>query len=145
MLEFLRAVGYSIEAAVADLIDNSVQARAKNVVIRLWRDNQQLTRIAIADDGDGIPPSEMRQAMQFAGGGSRGANSLGKFGMGLKLASLSQCTELTVVTRATPKETSGRRWTAEGIIDDWRCDILPGPEAESLVSEDFVVRSVRAD
>lgn len=134
MLEFLRAVGYSLEAAVADLIDNSIQANAKNVLVRIWRSESTLERFVIVDDGDGIAPDEMRRAMQFAGGGEREPDQLGKFGMGLKLASLSQAKELTVVTRSSGA-ISGRRWTTEGIADDWRCDVVADADISSLLSE----------
>ena len=101
LIESLRGLGYSPEASIADLIDNSISAGSKSVDINLqWNDGRPT--IAILDDGAGMDSNMLVQAMRLGGAGSsadRSSTDLGRFGLGLKTASLSQCRRLTVVTR----------------------------------------------
>lgn len=63
MIETFRAIGYSLETAVADIIDNSISANAKSIYInRLWRGSKSV--ITIKDDGDGMSSNEIIQAMR---------------------------------------------------------------------------------
>ena len=63
MIETFRAIGYSLETAIADIIDNSISANSNNVYInRLWRGGKSV--ISIKDDGDGMDSSEIIQAMR---------------------------------------------------------------------------------
>jgi len=101
MLESLRGLGYSTWSALADLIDNSVTAGATSVdILYEWADNSSW--LAILDDGRGMSPSELDSAMRLGASNPRAEradNDLGRFGLGLKTASLSQCRRLTVATR----------------------------------------------
>lgn len=101
LVSSLRGLGYSPEAALADLIDNSISAGARTVEIDIqW--NNGSPRVAILDDGRGMNAERLADAMRFGGEGSdakRNENDLGRFGMGMKTASLSQCRQLTVVSR----------------------------------------------
>lgn len=101
MIETFRAIGYSIQAAVADIADNSISAGAKNVWIDFeWKGAD--TWLSIKDDGCGMNNKELIQAMRP---GSRNPNEkrndkdLGRFGLGLKTASFSQCRKLSVVSK----------------------------------------------
>lgn len=100
LVESLRAFPYSTPSAVADLIDNSIFKSA--TVIRIftsWNEGNPI--VEIVDDGDGMSQSELTEALRFAGDGpssSRSPQDLGRFGLGLKTASLSQCSRLTVTT-----------------------------------------------
>lgn len=111
MLEALRGLGYSTAAALADIIDNSISAGAKEVHIDFtW--NGPTSRITVLDDGRGMDDAELESAMRLGDKNPldpRAAHDLGRFGMGLKTASFSQCRRLTV---ATIKEgaTSCLRW-----------------------------------
>src|SRR5688572_2297029 len=96
-LESYRAMGYSIETAIADIIDNSISAGAKNVWIDFqWKGPN--TWICIKDDGHGMNNDELILAMRP---GSKNPNDLrtpkdlGRFGMGLKTASFSHCRRLS--------------------------------------------------
>jgi hypothetical protein len=98
MLESLRGLGYSTGAALADIIDNSVSAGAVEVRLDFAWDGPR-SRIAVLDDGRGMSDDELESAMRLGDRNpldARSANDLGRFGMGLKTASFSQCRRLTV-------------------------------------------------
>jgi len=116
-------IGYEFEHAVADLVDNSIDAGAKNVLIRFIYDDQAVRSVAVIDDGLGMNDEVIDQAMAFGTRTGKGQDSLGKYGMGLKAATFSQCGVLTVMSRRGGKVT-GRRWTAEKAKADWSCEVL---------------------
>ena len=125
---------YPLEASVADLVDNSIDANAKNVLIRFVKNGRRLVSLCIADDGDGMDEKEIKRAMQFAARRPYGAKDLGMFGVGLKTASLSQADILTVVSRAKGSSAVGRQWTKEGIKKhDWSLNILNSSSAAGLL------------
>ncbi len=101
MIETFRAIGYSIEAAVADIIDNSISAGAKNIWINFeW--NGHGTWLSIKDDGRGMNNDELVQAMRPGSKNpldDRSSKDLGRFGLGLKTASFSQCRRLSVISK----------------------------------------------
>lgn len=99
LMQSLRSVGYTTAAALADLVDNSLAAGAENVAIRLETTPEPL--LAIVDDGRGMTHSELVAAMRFGSRDPRDVRTgldLGRFGLGLKTASLSQCRRLTVAS-----------------------------------------------
>ena len=100
LAEALRAFGYDLPTALADLVDNSIAARARTVRIGYSSDPGSAW-LAVVDDGRGMDPAELREAMRFARdpGSQRSAGDLGRFGLGLKTASLSQARKLTVLSR----------------------------------------------
>lgn len=101
MIETFRAIGYSIEAAVADIIDNSISAAAKNIWIDFeWKGTG--TWLSVKDDGYGMNNDELVQAMRPGSRNpldDRSAKDLGRFGLGLKTASFSQCRKLSVISK----------------------------------------------
>jgi hypothetical protein len=101
MIEALRGLGYSTAAALADIIDNSITARAAKVdVTFLWGGGVAV--VTIQDDGDGMDDQELDRAMRLGEQNpldERGRHDLGRFGLGLKTASFSQCRRLTVAAR----------------------------------------------
>ncbi|MBF0185834.1 MAG: ATP-binding protein [Magnetococcales bacterium] len=99
LMESLRAVGYTTPAAIADLVDNSITAKAKAVSIRFTGGGAAF--VAIIDDGEGMSDKELVSAMRFGSRDPRESRSdgdLGRFGLGMKTASLSQCRRMTVVS-----------------------------------------------
>lgn len=98
----LRGLGYSPETAIADLIDNSITAGARNVEIDIqWNDGSP--SVAILDDGQGMDDQRLAEAMRLGGEWpetERNVSDLGRFGMGMKTASLSQSRRMSVITRA---------------------------------------------
>lgn len=97
----LRAIGYSFSTAVADIIDNSISAEAKNV--NVYSDPlASVPYFCILDDGCGMNYTELNNAMLLGSDRSDKVDSeleLGRFGLGLKSASLSQCREFIVVSK----------------------------------------------
>lgn len=101
MVEALRGLGYSTATAIADIVDNSISAAAKNIDIRFSWDGDN-SSICILDDGVGMDDFELDLAMRLGERNpldSRQADDLGRFGLGLKTASFSQCRRLTVASR----------------------------------------------
>lgn len=101
MIETFRAIGYNIEMAVADIIDNSISACAKRVTIQRYWDGGK-SMITIMDDGIGMNNDELIHAMRLGTQNplvERDENDLGRFGLGLKTASFSQCRKLTVISK----------------------------------------------
>lgn len=100
LIESMRAIGYSVETAIADLVDNSISAGALNIHIAY--DASAEPYVAVLDDGEGMAPNELTNAMRHGSSNPndpRGQHDLGRFGLGLKTASLSQCRRLTVVSK----------------------------------------------
>lgn len=101
LLTGLRAIGYSFPTAVADIIDNSISAMASE--IRVYSDPLATDPyFCILDNGCGMNTSELDNAM-LPGSDREGKTDskleLGRFGLGLKSASLSQCREFTVASK----------------------------------------------
>lgn len=97
----MRSMGYSFEAAVADVIDNSISANCSVVKLFFPLEPTDELVVGILDDGDGMSADELFEAMRYGSTDSeleRQANDLGRFGLGMKAASLSQCRILTVVS-----------------------------------------------
>lgn len=132
MIEAMRDIGYSLESAVADIIDNSITARARNVHVRFgWR--MDCPWIAIVDDGDGMTPEILREAMRPGTRNpleSRSKDDLGRFGLGLKTASFSQCRRLTVVTRQQDNAQAAAQWDLDHVALTDRWTLLRPTEAE---------------
>jgi hypothetical protein len=119
MLESLRGLGYSTGAALADIIDNSVSAGAKEVRIDFaW--HGPASRITILDDGRGMSDAELESAMRLGDKNpldARAAHDLGRFGMGLKTSSFSQCRRLTVAS-VKKGATCCLRWDLDELAAD---------------------------
>ncbi len=111
MLESLRGLGYSTGAALADIIDNSISAGASEVRLDFSWDGPN-SRITVFDNGRGMSDAELESAMRLGDKSpleDRSVHDLGRFGMGLKTASFSQCRRLTVASNKDG-ETSCLRW-----------------------------------
>ncbi|GJG98557.1 ATP-binding protein [Cupriavidus pauculus] len=100
LIESMRAIGYTTETAVADVIDNSISANASTV--RIEYDASEEPFVAILDDGHGMDAAALTNAMRHGSRNPadlRSSHDLGRFGLGLKTASLAQCRKLTVVSK----------------------------------------------
>lgn len=111
LMRSLRDVGYDFVHAVADLVDNSISAGAKSICIQMEFDGSD-SWVRIADDGTGMSGYEITEAMRFGSERDYGAEDLGRFGLGLKTASLSQCTKISVASRTGKRDSTveGRLW-----------------------------------
>ncbi|MAM76289.1 ATP-binding protein [Tistrella mobilis] len=134
LMESLRAVGYSTPAAIADLVDNSITANASSVSIRFTGGTAAF--VAIIDDGEGMSDSELVAAMRF---GSRDPREkrpdgdLGRFGLGMKTASLSQCRRMTVAS-LKEGELAIRAWDLDE-CESRRAWWLQKPTSDELVPD----------
>jgi len=97
LMSSLRDMGYEFSTAVADLVDNSIEAGATQVSIDIEFEGES-SWVRIADNGSGMTPKQLREAMRYGSSRSYSADDLGKFGLGLKVASLSQCRKLSVAS-----------------------------------------------
>lgn len=134
LMESMRAVGYTVETAVADVIDNSITAEADQVDV-LFTSSPE-ARIAVLDNGTGMDDETLMRAMQLAArppSSSRQPHDLGRFGLGLKTASLSQCRSVTVASKQ-----SGRvhavRWDLDHLVETgrWALQLLNQGEIRHL-------------
>jgi len=105
------AVGrhHTLESALADLIDNSIDAEARRVHVRLLTRDGAVESIWVADDGKGMAEHSIDTAMTYAAKRDYAPDDLGHFGVGMKAASLSQADQLTVYSRAPSYSPVGRR------------------------------------
>jgi hypothetical protein len=117
MVESMRAFGYSLPDAIADLVDNSITARATTVEITLhW--NGADSWIRIVDDGVGMDAGTLTNAMRLGSRNpkeARDPHDLGRFGLGLKTAAFSQASALTVASRAEGSGLELRSWDLDHI------------------------------
>lgn len=138
LLQSLRSVGYSLPTAVADIVDNSIAAHAKTVRLELqW--NGDRSSIVIMDDGDGMSELELREAMRPASRNPlevRDTSDLGRFGLGLKTASFSQCRELCVISKRKGGVLAVRTWDLDYVAEknEWRLLKALTPSAEKYAT-----------
>lgn len=123
LIESLRSVGYTLPTAVADIVDNSIAAGAKNIWIDFhWAGRD--SHVAVIDDGSGMAPEELTTAMRHGSRNpleKRSPQDLGRFGLGLKTASLSQCRNLSVLSRKSGSQIHARTWDLKELADgEWR-------------------------
>lgn len=138
LLEAMRAVGYSFETAIADIIDNSIAAMATEVEVSFSPYGEPY--VAILDNGHGMDSGQLRVAMRH---GSRDPLSetdeddLGRFGLGLKTASLSQCRRLTVVSIRSGI-LAGARWDLDEVsrLGSWAMLEFDNEDMESVPAID---------
>jgi hypothetical protein len=138
LLESMRALGYSFEAALADLIDNSLSADAHRVEVHFCPYDRAY--VAVLDDGWGMDRTEITAAMRHGRRDPRlvrDACDLGRFGLGLKTASLSQCRRLTVAS-LKDGELSARRWDLDHVASrqDWMLLQLSDAQIHTLPLKD---------
>lgn len=148
MIESMRAVGYTAQAAVADLVDNSISARARNVWVTFHWDGTA-SFVSITDDGFGMNDDGLIEAMRLGSRSpleDREPGDLGRFGLGLKTASFSQCRRLTVWTRTSPGAPAVRCWDLDYVHEtgEWRLlkEAAPGPPARSAPLEELASGTV---
>lgn len=134
LMESMRAVGYTVETAVADVIDNSITAQADQVDVLFT--STPAVRIAILDNGSGMGTDTLVEAMRLAGrppSVSRQPHDLGRFGLGLKTASLSQARSVTVATKGSAG-LAAVRWDLDHLAATgrWALQILDQAEIWDL-------------
>ncbi|MCX5312905.1 ATP-binding protein [Streptomyces sp. NBC_00154] len=131
--EALRNQGYSFEVAIADLIDNSLDAGASQVVVHFLRDDDRLLSLLIVDNGRGMNDPGLDAAMTVGHRREYGSHSLGMYGTGLKAASLSHADALAVVSTTKTSRAAGRQLTSTSLADGYRCDTVTPDYAQALL------------
>lgn len=138
MVEALRGLGYTTATALADIIDNSISAGAKSIALQFrWEDRRSF--VSVLDDGSGMDEAQLDSAMRLGDRNpldARSDHDLGRFGLGLKTASFSQCRRLTVAS--TRGSIIGcLRWDldalARSLNDGWNLLEGPHPGSEHLL------------
>ena len=124
LAESLRAFGYELSTALADLVDNSITAGAARVWIDFHWDGAESV-IVVTDDGDGMGKQELVAAMRPGSMNplkERKPHDLGRFGLGLKTASFSQCRRVTVRSSTGSAETTTRCWDLDHLakVNEWQ-------------------------
>ena len=137
LIESTRSIGYSFEAAIADILDNSISAQAKNIMITYQSFDHPF--VCIKDDGYGMTKEELETAMRYGSKSSlelRKNNDLGRFGLGLKVSSLSQCRKLTVISKKQGYEICGSSWDLNLIQQkqDWILGVYSIDEIHKILN-----------
>ncbi|KUF38366.1 ATP-binding protein [Comamonas kerstersii] len=139
LLESMRGLGYTTGSALADIVDNSISAGATQVDIQFtWAGKDSWT--SVLDNGHGMSDSELESAMRLGDKNplvARETSDLGRFGMGLKTASLSQCRRFTVAS-LKDNTVSCLRWDLDALADthdaDWLLFEGPAEGSEHLLT-----------
>ena len=132
LIESMRSLGYSFPAAIADLLDNSISAKARNIDIISTPEMEP--SLIILDDGNGMTENELCEAMRYGSSNpleTRREDDLGRFGLGMKAASLSQCRKLIVVSKKEGK-VSAYSWDLDYVIDSESWMLMGFTEDEML-------------
>ena len=140
LIEGLRDFGYSLETAISDIVDNSITAGATEIHISLDAANKN-PWISVSDDGVGMDKGELIAAMRLGSSNpndKRAKDDLGRFGLGMKSASFSQCRKLTVYSRKGGISKSAC-WDLDGIAElkDWKVFLDVGLDHPAIKTFEF--------
>lgn len=136
VIEGLRDTGYDFNTAIADIVDNSIAAKATKVDILVNLDPQNEVTVYIADNGCGMNLEQLRNAMKYGSDVRPDPSSLGKFGLGLKTASTSFCRKLSLLSRGDDGETRKVQWDLDYVAKKgWKLKKLTPQEDELEVLE----------
>lgn len=129
----LRDIGYDFPSAVADVVDNSVAAGASRVEVLVEFDGPQ-SRVLVVDDGRGMSAGAVLEALRFGSRRVYPDGDLGRYGLGLKTASLSQCRSVTVVSRNSPSAVRTCARTLDlDVVEEWDEWVIMDPGADPQV------------
>ncbi len=149
MMESLRHMGYDYSTAVADLVDNSIVAEASEIRIDIIpKQDSRMdiipklqvyhpAAIVISDNGHGMNADELQEAMRFGSEQIYSLSDLGKYGLGLKTASLSQCRIMTVSSKTRGKKRHLMRWDIDRVFEtnEWNLIEIEENELETWEKE----------
>lgn len=134
LFKILARAGHSLPSAVADLVDNSLSHGAREIDITFPNPNAGGRWMSIRDDGTGMTPSGLRDAMKIGHQREYDDGDLGKFGYGLKGAAWSQADRLTVVSKAAGNESTTLTWDKDHLAKTRRWALLSDPVAPEHAS-----------
>lgn len=130
LFKILARAGHSLPSAVADLVDNSLSHGAREIDITFPNPNTAGRWMCIRDDGTGMTPSGLRDAMKIGHQREYDDGDLGKFGYGLKGAAWSQADRLTVVSKAAGNQSTTLTWDKDHLAKTRRWALLNDPVAQ---------------
>lgn len=135
-IKTLMRIGYTLNSAIADIVDNSIAAGAKNIEVYVPPGMAQ-PHISVIDDGSGMDLKELTDNMRIGckdPDATRVTGDLGRFGSGMKTASFSQARRLTVVTRKEGQKLVAARWDIDKIeqTDSWCLEIFETEELDQI-------------
>jgi hypothetical protein len=125
---------HSLQSAVADLVDNSVDAKANRLLISFEVKKGAAVGLSVIDDGWGMDGDQADNAMRLGRQRKYKADAQGHFGIGLKAAAFSHADTLTVYTKPRSGSFHGRRLRRQDFERDYSCEVLD-PEAVERASE----------
>ncbi len=133
LIKSIAEQGYSLETALADLMDNSITANASRIEVLTKIDIEPFT-LFLSDNGDGMSKESLRKNMQFPSKSPedlRDSSDLGRFGLGLKTASFSQTRAFTVLSRKKgTKFFSGLTWNVKHLKDSGKWEMIINSDKE---------------
>lgn len=135
----LEALGrnHTLEGALAELVDNSIDAGAQHVLIRFVQAAGRLAQLVVVDDGYGMDAPAIDIAMTVGGDRDYTGGEIGRFGFGLKAASFSQANVMTVVSRTRRHAAVGRRWRVERAKADFTCEVIESEAAARVLDAEW--------
>lgn len=138
LIESMRSIGYSFETAIADVIDNSISARATTISVYLLK-KDDLPFIQIVDNGCGMDNRELLEAMRLGSKNPierREDEDLGRFGLGLKSASFSQCRVLSLVSKKKDA-INGYQWNLDKVAKSNKFEVLELTDEQIMSMENI--------
>ena len=137
LIKSIAEQGYSLETALADLMDNSISAHADKIEILIKMDEEPFT-LFLADNGDGMDEEALKSSMHFPSNSpdsQRAVLDLGRFGLGMKTASFSQTRKFTVLSRKKgTSEYFGRTWDLNALkTNKWQLIVNSKEEIEQII------------
>ena len=140
LIKSIAEQGYSLETALADLIDNSISAEADKIEILTDVSNKECLKMFIVDNGSGMTEKELIQNLKFPSSSveeKRKETDLGRFGLGLKTASFSQTRKFTVISRKKGEVYNARTWDVDYLkrTGKWRIIINTNTEIDQYIKE----------
>lgn len=135
LFDILARAGHRLPSAVADLVDNSISAGATTIDIKFPNPNDGGRWMCIRDNGKGMAPGELRNAMRVGNQRVYGGSDLGKFGYGLKGASWSQADCMTVVSKTADSAVSLVTWDKDHLAKTRKWDVLTDPVDAKYAAE----------
>ncbi len=140
--EALRSLGYDLNSSVADLIDNSITPKINSSEVLIFLNKEKNNfNLRVWDNGKGMNEYELEEAMRIGTNTNYEEGDLGKFGMGMKTASLSHCNILTVISKKSHHEIVGYKWDLNHVKktdEGWVLFQLNKTEIEEILSKEKI-------
>jgi hypothetical protein len=139
-IETLSKIGYNFNTAIADIVDNSISAKSKNIRIDFYQVDDEAICF-IADDGVGMTETELITNMSIGckdPTDERTSGDLGRFGAGLKTASFSQASVLSVISKTKSSPIAAAVWDKAAVAEfGWMLEVLDAPEIQNIIPTEY--------